>query len=595
MADLSFIQSAAREKRIDYRHYSLARFVNDTVSGASDFCCWLCVLIDMELSKGNVCLSVDAIKPRSLELGWPLDFEDKDIPQLLEDSPVVKRTGDDAVLIHQRGKLYLNRYYQYETSIAETLRQKALLLDPVSDQALSSIRQMMEQGQLAEQQALAMFMVLKRRLAIISGGPGTGKTWTVACILKLLLAKNPDLKIALAAPTGKAAARVTASLHGALSSDAEPIDPAQTLHRLLRLHRYRHRPSYHHDNPLNIDVLVVDEASMIDQHMMAMLCNALPAGCRLILLGDKDQLSSVEAGSVFADLCGQLSATQFSSGQALQVEQGLGLTIDSPQSDYPMADNVVVLERSHRFDPDAGIGQIARLINNGQAEACLQRLGDSVNDSQLDWFQYSQDKINEAIATQAKHFYLPLLNAESLTEAFAIFQRFRVLTPVWSGITGVDHINEQVEKTLRRMAAIKGDNDYFAGKPLIMESNLPQYDIHNGDIGILWPDPNGRLQVWFECGDGSHRPLSIAQCPNHRSAFAMTVHKSQGSEFQKVLLIMPFQEMEVCTRELLYTAITRASESVEIWSTESLIRFSIEHPTQRVSGLLERLNEALPA
>lgn len=594
MADLHFIQAAAREKRIDYRHYTLARFINDTIAGASDFCCWLCVLVDMELSKGNVCLNVDIIKPRSLELGWPVDFEDQDLQQLLESSPLVAESGEDAVLIYQRGKLYLNRYFQYENTIAETLRYKAVLTDNVTGQEFFAIRQMMKQGQLAEQQALAMFMVLKRCFTIISGGPGTGKTWTVARILKLLLHRDPDIKIALAAPTGKAAARVTSSLQGALQQQANSIESAKTLHRLLGLHRYRHRPSYHQENPLDIDVLVVDEASMIDQHMMALLCNALPPACRLILLGDKDQLSSVEAGSVFADLCGQLSSTRFSTDQRSEVGQGLGMNLDTRQSDYPLANNVVVLDQSHRFDPDAGIGQIASLTNKGDADACIQRLQASADDPRLNWYQYSQDKIDEAIEALTKQYYLPLIKTDSVADAFDSFQRFRILTPVWQGITGVDHINDYIEAVLRRMTGINPDREYFTGKPLIMESNLPQYDIHNGDIGILWPDQAGRLQVWFERGDGSHRPLSIAQCPKHRSAFAMTVHKSQGSEFNKVLLIMPYQEREVCTRELLYTAITRASESIEIWSSEAIIRFSIEHPTQRVSGLLERLNEALP-
>jgi exodeoxyribonuclease V alpha subunit len=301
----------------------------------------------------------------------------------------------------------------------------------------------------------------------------------------------------------------------------------------------------------------------------------------------------VEAGSVFADLCGQLSSTQFSAEQQSEASQGLGINSNAPQSDYPLADNVVVLDRSHRFDPDAGIGQLASLINQGEADACIQRLRDSEDDPQLDWYQYPEDKIDQAMEAQAKQYYLPLLHAKSVAEAFDTFKRFRILTPVWKGITGVDHINDRVEAFLRRTAKLNLDSDYFAGKPLIMESNLPQYDLHNGDIGILWGDQTGRLQVWFERGDGSYRPLSIAQCPNHRSAFAMTVHKSQGSEFNKVLLIMPFEELEVSTRELLYTAITRASDSVEIWSTETIIRYSIEHPTQRVSGLLERLNETL--
>jgi exodeoxyribonuclease V alpha subunit len=447
-------------------------------------------------------------------------------------------------------------------------------------------------------QKLAAIVSTQHQLAIISGGPGTGKTWTVSRILALLLQQNSRLQINLAAPTGKAAARMAESIHNSLQQlDIEPDlqqkfpANAHTLHRLLHIDRHTHRPRYHPKNPLQCDVLVLDEASMIDQQMMAMICSALPARCKLILLGDKDQLASVEAGSVFADLCGGLTQTEFSAAQCDTLQQTFALTLPQHRADYALADQVVVLQKSHRFDEHSGIGKLARLINQGDAVNTIELLRAANENATLRWRQPGEQELAKLLQQQALGDSLAMMQVQSIEQAFEHFHRSQILSAVWKGPTGVDAINDIIENTLKQKTSIAASTELYRGKPLMMTSNAYQYGIHNGDIGIVWPDDSGELKVWFEQSAAEYRSLSISQCAHYKTAYAMTVHKSQGSEFSHILLLLPDNNSAVATRELFYTGITRAAQSVEIWASEASLYSTIERKTERVSGLLDRLRK----
>lgn len=598
MDKLKHITQAVKHNRLDYAQLTLARYLLELHPAATELCLHLAVLVNHEIQQGNVCLSIKDIAKRSEALLLCPVTDIHSLQQSIQNSPIIGSQNENKPLVFDLNKLYLNRYFYYEKQLAEqllTLAKSPALAKRVNTDL---INQLFDSRENPDYQKIAALVSSQHQLCIISGGPGTGKTRTVSHILSLLLQQNPELKIKLAAPTGKAAARLSQSIQQSRSQMTHDLfaaqqipDKAITLHRLLGIHRYTHRPRYNADYPLNCDVLVLDEASMIDQQMMAVVCAALPAQARLILLGDKDQLSSVEAGSVFADLCGELKGTQFSKAQCKWIRQTLDYQIAEYTGDYRLADQVVVLQKSYRFDSDSGIGQLARLINTGDSTASLQFLMESQPAQKVQWQQLSDQQLNEQLIQQALQYYQQIIKAKDVEEAFKCFYSFQILAAVWDGVSGVDQINSVIEQALKRHNKISDDSLYFAGMPLMMSSNMYQYGIHNGDIGIIWPDDeNGQLKVWFEADDQGYRALSLSQLPESKSAYAMTVHKSQGSEFERVLMILPGYESSVCTRELLYTAITRARDSVEIWGLGSVIESAVERKTQRVSGLLERLS-----
>ena len=597
MNNLSSIKKLVSENRLDYSHYALARFIDDTIINSTELCLWLSVLVNIELSHGNVCLEISSVNRKCRELGWTECPEGDDLLQKINSSEVVGRENQQKPLILENKKLYLNRYYHNEKNISDRL----LTMSKVNESEISLILldSLFGKSKQLDYQKLAAVISSRHQLSIISGGPGTGKTWTVSKILALLIQQqkgNQKLDIKLAAPTGKAAARLSESilkLRGAMQLDNAilnqiPVE-AVTLHRLLGIHRFTHRPRHHKNNVLACDVLVLDEASMIDQQMMAAICCALPPHSKLILLGDKDQLSSVEAGSVFADLCGGLIQTEFNKDQRNWVSQVLDYDVPVHHSKYVLADHVVVLQKSHRFDEFSGIGLLAKSINLGESKSCIKQLKSTDLFSTISWRQPTEKELPAMLKKQAEKTYIPMMNADSLQQVFKLFHQYQILSAVWNGPTGVDTINGQIETYLKVQQGIDNESQFYQGKPLMMTSNVYQYDIHNGDIGIIWPDEQGQLKVFFELSAGEYRSLSLSQCPENKTAYVMTVHKSQGSEFNHILLILPYSETAVSTRELFYTGITRAADSVEIWGSESIIQSTIKKKTLRVSGLLDRL------
>ncbi len=595
MSKLTEIKKNISDNNLDYSHYTLAQFISNSNNDATEFCLWLCVLVSVEINRGNVCLDILSIPKLNKELSKLNYPAAKELKKKIEASPIVGKEGDQKPLILNSNMLYLNRYFYNEKKISERLlamkESRELEIDT------HTIDSLFDTSKIINYQKLAAIISCKHKLSIISGGPGTGKTWTVSKILALLIQHQKNkLTIKLAAPTGKAAARLSESIQKLRSEMDLPAeiknqipDNAVTLHRLLKIHRFTHRPLYNKHNPLNCDLLVLDEASMIDQQMMSAICTALPVKSKLILLGDKDQLSSVEAGSVFADLCGGLQKTEFNQQQQLWLKQQFKFELPVHQSNYALTDHVVVLQKSHRFDEFSGIGLLAKSINQGDSNKTLQQLKSLDLFSTIKWTQPAENELPTKLKQQAEKAYHPMMQAESITQAFIIFHQYQILSAVWNGSTGVDSINNQIETYLKTKNEIHSHTEFYKGKPLMMTSNVYQYDIHNGDIGIIWPDEQGQLKVWFELNSGKYRTLSLSQCPEYKTAYAMTIHKSQGSEFKHILLILPYTEVAVTTRELFYTGITRAAESVEIWSSESIIKTAITRKTQRVSGLLNRL------
>jgi exodeoxyribonuclease V alpha subunit len=449
-------------------------------------------------------------------------------------------------------------------------------------------------------QAVAAAAALRHRFTVISGGPGTGKTYTVLRLIRLLVdaaaaTGQPFPEIRLAAPTGKAAARMMESIHRGLADLPEGArlaerlpDQASTLHRLLGLRQGSTRPRHDRDHPLTADAVVVDEASMVDLPMMAKLVDALPAGARLILLGDRYQLASVESGSVLAELCDGAGINAFSGEQREAFASLLGsetVTASDPAS--ALSDHVVTLRTSHRFHPESPIGRFAAAVNEGNAEAALDAARDGSGEIRLELAEATDlGRLAEVMARA----YGPLIETDDPAHALAVLDRVRLLTATRVGPAGVQAMNRRIGYLLAEAHGFDPDRPWFHGRPVIVLHNDYRAGLFNGDTGICLRGPDGGLRVWFRAEEGV-RALLPTSIPDHETVFAMTVHKSQGSEFHEVHLLLPPQDSPVLSRELVYTGITRARDRLTVYGSPEVLATAIARRVTRRSGLAARLDQ----
>jgi exodeoxyribonuclease V alpha subunit len=520
---------------------------------------------------------------------------------------VVGRPGEQTPLILDTGnRLYLYRYWRYEQELAAGLRQRAGQRGAVHDRSalrdgLTRLFAPSPPGG-PDWQRIAAAVALWSRFTVISGGPGTGKTTTVVKILALLLEQAADrpLRIALAAPTGKAAARLKTAISRAkvglatVAAVTERIpDTVVTLHRLLGVVPGSGRFRHHGGNPLPYDLVVVDEASMVALPLMAKLVAALPPDARLLLLGDRDQLASVEPGAVLGDMCGADAPVRFSG----ELRQFLADVSAAPLADLPgragegaLADSLVVLRKNYRFGDDSGIGSVSRAINAGDGPAVLAALeAAAAVVARCD--TPSPAALLPALEPLVVDGYGEYLAQTEPVAALAAFDRFRLLCAMREGVYGVAGLNRAVERILAGRGLIVPDGGWYRGRPVMVTVNDYALRLFNGDTGIVWPDPeqSGTLAVYFPHEQGGVRRVSPLRLPRHETAFAMTVHKSQGSEFDRLLLVLPPADYPVLTRELLYTGLTRARQRVALWCDRELLQAVVERRVERRSGLGQAL------
>jgi exodeoxyribonuclease V alpha subunit len=529
--------------------------------------------------------------------------------EALRRHPVVGRPGGDAPLIlDEAGRLYLHRYWAYEHELALDLQ--ARVADDPADVDPRRLRAGLDRlfppaAAAADPQRVAAAVAALKRFTVISGGPGTGKTTTVVRILALLLEQAAaPLRIALAAPTGKAAARMQEAIRA--SRETLPVDPrvrdaipveATTIHRLLGVRPGSVTFRHDRDDPLPVDVLVVDEASMVDLALMAKLVRAVPRAARLILLGDKDQLASVEAGAVLGDICGD--SPGFSLGFRRRVMEATGheptvsgdaAPHDGPAAGPPIRDAVVQLTRSYRFGRDSGIGRLARLVNQGDGPAASDLLAGGTC-ADLAWRPLESPRDLPPCLTEIAARLGAYLAAGTPEASLAALDRARVLSAHRTGPYGVDALNEHIAACLESRGAMHPRGPWYHGRPVLVTANDYTLQLFNGDLGITLRDAaaDGKLRVFFRAADGRARRLPPARLPEHETAFAATVHKSQGSEAEEVVLILPSQASPVMTRELIYTAVTRARARVEIWGTRPVFETAVGRRLARSSGLRDAL------
>ncbi|GLT19479.1 RecBCD enzyme subunit RecD [Vibrio zhanjiangensis] len=467
-------------------------------------------------------------------------------------------------------------------------------------------------------QKVAAAVALTRRFAVISGGPGTGKTTTVT---KLLVALNVQAQqagqvpvIKLVAPTGKAAARLTESIGKALAE--LPIEPslkaqiptsASTLHRLLGAVPNSAEFRHNQQNPLHLDILVVDEASMVDLPMMYKLVDALPKHARLILLGDKDQLASVEAGAVLGDIC-SFSQQGYSFEQAKLISQltGFQSLVNRHANPATIADSLCMLQKSYRFDARSGIGQLAKAINSGSStkmNLVWQRDFDDIAKFPVDGHHYSQ--MIQTLVEEYSHYLNRIKQTDEVSgseniqqvakEALQLFAKCRLLCAIREGDFGLAGLNQRVERALKARKLIKlQDELWYHGRPVMIVRNDHALGLYNGDIGLCLRDNSDgteRLKVFFELPDGSIKAVLPSRVPEHETAYAMTIHKSQGSEFEHTLILLPPDHTPILTRELIYTGVTRAKQRLSLFVDDKILARGIKICTQRASGIVARLSQ----
>ncbi|PIE25245.1 MAG: exodeoxyribonuclease V subunit alpha [Neptuniibacter caesariensis] len=585
--------------------YQFARLVSEH-QPKQDAIVYLAALVSFELASGNVCLPVT-------RLSNPADYWPEEITKLLLQTDWSKvipeasllgtaKNAENCLLILDQQRYYLKRYWDYETDIARQLlnRAKPANVDlPLLKEGLH--RYFTTATDETDWQKVAAAVAVQKRFSVISGGPGTGKTTTVIKLLALYIEQMKSQKkvtnIKLTAPTGKAAARLAESVSRAKQRlalvdeiAAQIPEEATTLHRLLGVIPNSIHFRHDQENPLHLDLLVLDEASMVDLPMMSRLLSALPATARLILLGDRDQLASVEAGSVLGDICGWPETLQYDPAQA-------GLISDLCQLPVPLqakagasfANCLALLRKSYRFDENSGIGYLARAVNAGdtkQLNAVLQR-----GFSDLEHKPLNRDSYEELVK-EALHFYTGFMRLvrsgtkpETLLKSLVNFQ---LLCALRKGPFGVEGLNERITAELQARGYVEGDSIWYPGRPVMISRNDPGLGLFNGDIGLALKDEAGRLLVWFE-QQGEGRSVLPSRLPEHETVYAMTVHKSQGSEFARVVMLMPPEDSPLLTRELVYTGITRARDQLVLFATDTILTTATLRKTVRAGGLAGRL------
>ena len=587
-----------------------ARFVQRISGNESSVLFWTIAFLCRETAAGHICLDLAELAgtPVSVKAAGLLFPELSSWQAALQKVSAVGNPGElRPVILDRRGRLYLYRYWQYETLVAQALVDRSKIKYEFSnmDRIRSRLRLFFpdtDRGS-PDRQRTAAVAALFQNLCLLCGGPGTGKTTTVAKILALLLdSTGQNLRIALAAPTGKAADRLQKAISAVKSQLSCPKgllsqipDQATTLHRLLGTVPGTVSFRYHRGNPLPCDVLVIDEASMVDLPLLAKTLSAAAPETRIIIVGDRDQLASVESGAALGDICTQKTVGTFSPDFARTLEKTAGITLAPAiveNNCRPLADNTVELDENFRFKKDSLIFRLSRAVNRGDSKAALSVLT-QVNPGDIYVNQPFLSCIRDILPDIMANRILPLLTAASPRKALQLLDNFRILSPLKAGPVGTKSMNLMIEKQLKKTEGILPETRFYHGRPILITRNDYALNLFNGDTGIIFSETGDgqNLKAFFPGKENSCRTFSPASLPIHETVFAMTVHKSQGSEFDEVLLVLPDTLSPVLTRELIYTAVTRARKKLTIFGRETVLEHAVSQKIRRRSGLAEQLEQ----
>ncbi|MBU1571111.1 MAG: exodeoxyribonuclease V subunit alpha [Proteobacteria bacterium] len=586
-------------------------FINKLAKNEDTYLFLAAALVSNAAGNGDVCLDLGSFDEKMIldegEGKKPVVCPSlKNWLKILSTSDVVGKPGDYRPLIlDDKNRLYLYRFWNYEKVLSDAIKKRAG--DDIEGIDFKLIKNSLPrlfpdnpEEKLNLQKIAALTSVFKK-FCVISGGPGTGKTTAIAKILTLLIEieHGKKLKIFLSAPTGKAAAKLSESIRSTknnidCSEEIKNMLPsdAYTIHRMLRVIPGASGFYYNSENKLPADVVVVDEASMVDLALLAKLVEAVPDKARLILVGDKDQLASVEAGSVLGDICNRGNIPEYSVKLLKRLVDG-----SKPEErtevtcKQVLSDCLVVLQRNYRFSETSGIGRLSSAVNRGDADTALSILRET-KDERIHWEDIKTAKeLYCSLEKKIVEGYTAYHDIVDPIEALNSFSRFKILCAINKGQFGVDAINSLAESVLAQKRLISPSSQWYRGRPVMIKGNNYSLGLFNGDIGIIMADRDSddNIYAFFHGASGKARKFKPGILPEHDTAYAMTVHKSQGSEFEEVVIVLPEKEYPVLSRELIYTGITRTTGKITLLGTESVLRAAISRKTERASGLRDAL------
>ncbi len=595
-----------------YLDLSFAGFIQKLDGRPDDLSIFLAAAAVSSVNRqGHVCLELSQVAGQPVLSGSEFFYPDLPVwVEAIRTSPAVGSPGEFKPLIFDGiSKLYLHRYSVYQSRLASFIRSRIFSAELVEISILKkNLDLLFDSNQThaeTDWQKIACILSIMNRFTVISGGPGTGKTTTIVKIMALLLEMNPgkSLRISLAAPTGKAAARLQDAIREAkerlpFGDDLKSRIPstATTIHRLLGT--IPGSPYFRHNenNYLDTDMVIVDESSMVDLALLSKLTQALPDHARLILVGDKDQLASVEAGSVFGDICDICRFNSFSGTLSEVIFQTTGARINNPDSmdeDSRIQDCMVQLLKNYRFGENSGIRKVSQAVHSGDGRLAMTTMEDR-NYQDISWVNVPDQRLLQAgLTTPVIQGFREYLSANDPAEALNAFGKFQILCALREGPYGVQMVNNLIEEILISANLIrKTEGLWYHGRPIMITRNDYHLNLFNGDVGIARIDSkDSELRIFFPDEETGFRAFHPSRIGEHETVFAMTVHKSQGSEFDNILLLLPDRESPVLTRELIYTAITRARKQVVIWGDESVFQIAAQKRVTRISGLKDALVE----
>jgi exodeoxyribonuclease V alpha subunit len=580
MSKVSNVMKALRQAGFSELACQFARYIERVDTSNDELVALTAGLLTEAVSQGHVCLNLSQMNTLFHNVKHLLPDEFSQWQTRLKQSNVVGSGGDyRPLIIDDNGLLYLYRYWHDEQNVASAIKLRNADIALTNQQQL---KQMLADWPTTieglDWQKVAVLMALSHQFCVISGGPGTGKTTIVLRLLQCLYQQRADYRIALAAPTGKAAAR----LQHVISDKENEAIQAKTLHRLLGISPHNEQGRYNAERPLPFDVIIVDEASMIDISLMAKLLQALSPTAQLVLLGDSQQLASVESGAVLANLCQK--TVSFNTGFVDMVADlsAIDLSDYANNSQATTLNSVVKLQHSYRFDEASLIGRLAYAIQAGNAADVMKELAEAGKQTWL------QEEDNARLIAGYQPYFKAIMQAESPLACIQSFDVYRVLCAIKQGPQSVASVNAVIERHIAKLGW-RSQHDFYHGRPIMITQNDYRQQLFNGDTGLILKDETGQLRACFLI-DNELRWVDLIRLPAHETAFAMTVHKSQGSEFDHVCVVLPQEDTAILNRELLYTAITRAKKQISLFCNEAILRKTVMTQHERETGLAVLLN-----
>jgi exodeoxyribonuclease V alpha subunit len=576
-------------------------------------------LLSKRLEEGHVCIPLSEPTEMAAELPGDLikDLADPVKLRLLE--RLVGQPGSVVPFILDDDRLYLQRYHAYETRVVTRIKEMIAAGRQLHGERMRRLKEIsatildlpvfppipgLSVAERIDWHLVAAIQALLNDFFIITGGPGTGKTTTLAKLLRILFAMDENTKVALAAPTGKAAMRMLESLKA--NAGRYPVEfqeriaalQPSTIHKLLGSRKGSIYFKHGKEHPLSADLVIIDEASMVDMPLFAKLLDAIKPGGRLILLGDKDQLASVEAGSLFGDLCQSLDGHELNRLSPEEIGLVNGFMTDPVKHVTPeylnkgkamLSGHITELKLSHRFREQKAIGEVSLAIIRGDADALAGMIATPPEDGLSFDTEYDKNVLSDFVRGYRKYIEEP-----DPMKALKLLNDLRVLVAVREGPDGLHTVNKAIEQELQKAGLIHPDKAFYENRPVIITANNYELNLFNGDIGIV-RKKNGSLRVWFEGEEGRPRDILPAFLDRVETVYAMTIHKSQGSEFDQVMVILPKdKDHPLLTRELLYTAVTRARKRVVIRAGQETLENCARRMVKRISGIRKRINATVP-